>query len=263
MSCRALLLLALVPLSALLPLAAVLAPAAAMVGGAPPASPAVASHAVLIVGSRGNSCTGVALARDLVLTVAHCAQPGADYKLVDYDAARRPQLKDVRSVAVHPQFDLQTMLAHRMTADVALLKLAEPLPADKSPATLGSRLPTTVGEPFVVAGFGVTVRGDGRTGGTVRSATLVATGRPGSLQLRLVDPATRNERAGLSACTGDSGAPVFEEDGGKLRVIGVVSWSTGPKNAGGCGGLTGVTPLARYRDWIVDTARKLGSPLSP
>src|SRR5262249_11786731 len=213
MPCRAPLLLLALVFPALLPF-----PAAAMVGGAPPASPAIASHAVLIVGSRGNSCTGVALARDLVLTVAHCVQPGADYKLVDYDAARRPQLKDIRSIAVHPQFDLPTMPAARLTAAVALLKLGGPPPAAKSPATLGSRLPTTVGESFVVAGFGVTVRGDGRTGGTVRSATLVATGRPGSLQLRLVDPATRNERAGLSACTGDSGAPVFEEDGGKLRV---------------------------------------------
>jgi hypothetical protein len=46
-------------------------------------------------------------------------------------------------------------------------------------------------------------------------------------------------------------------------VIGVVSWSTGPKLGDGCGGLTGVTPLSRYRAWIVDTARKLGSPLAP
>jgi secreted trypsin-like serine protease len=43
-------------------------------------------------------------------------------------------------------------------------------------------------------------------------------------------------------------------------VIGVVSWTTGAKNSEGCGGLTGVTPLARYRDWIVQTASKLGSP---
>jgi hypothetical protein len=41
----------------------------------------------------------------------------------------------------------------------------------------------------------------------------------------------------------------------------VVSWSTGPRNAAGCGGLTGVTPLALYRGWILETARKLGSPL--
>jgi len=44
-------------------------------------------------------------------------------------------------------------------------------------------------------------------------------------------------------------------------VIGVVSWSTGPNLTGGCGGLTGLTPLVRYRSWIVDTAKSLGSPL--
>src|SRR5215216_6340908 len=87
-------------------------PAAAMVGGAPPASGPIARHVVLIVGSRGNSCTGVAIARDLVLTVAHCVLPGANYKLVDYDPARR-LLKDVRIVVLHPQFNLNTMLAHR------------------------------------------------------------------------------------------------------------------------------------------------------
>jgi Trypsin len=237
--------------------------AAAMVGGAPPASDDVARHVVLIVGSRGNSCTGVAVARDLVLTVAHCVLAGADYKLVDYDAAHRPMLRDVAAIVRHPHFDLNAMLAHRATADLALIKLAEPLPPGIVPAVLGARVPTMAGESFVVAGFGVTVRGDGRTGGTVRAAKLVATGRPGSLQLRLVDAVTRNERPGLGACTGDSGAPVFEQTGGRLMVVGVVSWSTGANNSAGCGGLTGVTPLARYRDWIADTARQLGSPLPP
>ena len=239
------------------------APAAAMVGGAPPASGEIAQSPVLIVGSRGNSCTGTAIARDLVLTAAHCVPPDAEYKRVEFDAARRPTLKDVARVARHPQFDLNAMLAHRATADVALIKLAEPLPGGMVPAALGARVPRTVGEEFIVAGFGVTVRGDGKTGGTLRTATLVATGRPGSLQLRLVDPATRNERSGLGACTGDSGAPAFERVDGRSAIAGVVSWSTGPNNVDGCGGLTGVTPLANYRAWIVEQARKLGSPLAP
>jgi secreted trypsin-like serine protease len=237
--------------------------AAAMVGGAPQATPEVARHVVLIVGSRGNSCTGTAIARDLVLTAAHCVLPGADYKRLDYDAARRPLLKDITGIARHPDFDVKAVLAHRVTADVALLRLAEALPADMAPASLSERLPTAAGETFMVAGFGVSVRGDGRSGGTLRSATLVSTGRPGGLQLRLTDPATGNQRPGLGACTGDSGAPVFDEAGGRRAVIGVVSWSTGPNNEGGCGGLTGVTPLARYRAWIESEARRLGSPLPP
>jgi secreted trypsin-like serine protease len=93
---------------------------------------------------------------------------------------------------------------------------------------------------------------------------LVATGKPGTLQIRLVDPLTRGERAGLGACTGDSGAPAFiDNGGGSPAVIGVVSWSTGPANSEGCGGLTGVTPLTLHRAWIDETARKLGSPLPP
>jgi secreted trypsin-like serine protease len=238
------------------------APAGAIVGGATDVTGSgVGRHVVLIVGSRSNFCTGVALAPDLVLTVAHCVLPGAEYKIVEFDAAHQPLLKPVITVARHPGFKLETMLAHRATADVALLMLAAPLSAPAVPAPLTARTTFAVGERFTVAGYGVAVRGDGKTGGTVRAASLVATGRPGTLQVRLVDPATAGERPGLGACTGDSGAPAFEGDGGKAAVVGVVSWSTGPGGSDGCGGLTGLTPLVLYRDWIVSTARRLGSPL--
>lgn len=235
--------------------------ALAMVGGAPPAEPAIARHVVLLVGSRGNSCSGVAIAPDLVLTAAHCVPPGADYKLVTFDAAHQPQFKDVAIVARHPQFDIATLLAHRATADVALLKLAAALPPAFAPAPLARADRTvTVGDEFIVAGYGLTVRGDGRTGGTARAATLVATGQPGTLQIRLFDPVTKSERSGLGACTADSGAPAFETDE-RHAVIGVVSWTTGPQFTDGCGGLTGITPLARYRAWVVETAGRMGSLL--
>jgi hypothetical protein len=239
------------------------APAQALVGGAPTADASgAARHLVLIVGGRGNFCTGTAIARDLVLTAAHCVPSGADYKLIEFDSLRQPTFRDVALVVPHPQFDLKSMLAHRVSADVALLKLAAPLaPAYAPVSIMGERKPIAVGEKFLLAGYGVSVRGEGRSGGTARAATLIATGQPGSLQLRLVDPATKGERPGRGACTGDSGAPVFQEVEGRLFILGVVSWSTGPNNSAGCGGLTGVTPLARYRGWIVETAGKLGATL--
>ncbi len=159
---------------------------------------------------------------------------------------------------------MKRLFAHLATADVALAKLPEALPPRIPPVPIGSATETVaVGDPLVVAGYGVAVRGDGRTGGTVRAATLVATGIPGTLQIRLFDPRTKGESPGLGACAGDSGAPAFRDANGSLTIVGVVSWSTGPKLSGGCGGLTGITPLAKYRAWIVDTARKLGSPLTP
>jgi secreted trypsin-like serine protease len=237
-------------------------PAAALVGNAGVADPGLARHVVMIVGSRANYCTATAIARDIVLTAAHCVPPGADYKLIEQDAAGTPRLADVARVQRHPQFSMETFLAHRATADVALIKLARPLPAAVVPAAVGaSQRPVAVGDRLTIAGYGVTVPGDGRTGGTARSAILAVTGQPGALQIRLFDPATRGERGGLGACTGDSGAPAFDLSGGSAAVIGVVSWTTGPRLSEGCGGLTGLTPLARYRDWIVKTAREMGSPL--
>jgi hypothetical protein len=235
--------------------------ALAMVGGAMPADPAIARHVVLIVGSRGTSCTGVVIARDLILTVAHCAQPGADYKWVSFDSAGQPTLNDIASVLRHPQFDLNAFLNHRATADVALFRSAKPLPSNFAPVAMMPPLtPATVGQKFLVAGYGLAVPGDGKSGGKVRAALLTTTGRPGTLQIRLVDPQTNNARPGLGACTGDSGAPVFDVTG-PPNLIGLVSWSTAANNDAGCGGLTGVTPLTRYRAWILETAGKLGSPL--
>jgi secreted trypsin-like serine protease len=246
-------------LAALAILLVLSSPSSALVGGAEPAGAAIARHLVMIVGSRGNFCSGAAVARDLVITAAHCVLPGADYKLIETKPDGAPTLHDVKEIARHPQFSLQTLQAHRATADIALLKLARPLPAAFAPARLSDPSAVAAGDRFTVAGYGVAVSGDGKTSGKARVAPLVATGRPGNLQIRLVDPAGRNERAGLGACTGDSGGPVFADRSGS--IIGVVSWSTGAGNRAGCGGLTGVTPLSLHGDWILQTARRLGSPL--
>jgi hypothetical protein len=156
---------------------------------------------------------------------------------------------------------MQAILAHRATADVALLQLEAP-PQGKNAAALGApQLPIVQGSRFTIAGIGVTIRGEGSSGGTIRAAGLIATGKPGTLQIRLVDPLTLGARDGLGACTGDSGGPVFEDRPGGSHVIGVISWSTGPNGSGGCGGLTGVTPLTLYRDWILQTARLWGAAL--
>ncbi len=236
-------------------------PAGAIVGGAAPAADGIDRSVVTIIGSRGNFCTGSLIAPSLVLTVAHCVQPGSEYKIVQYDADRKPELQDVKSVAIHPGFKMQEMQAHRATADVALLRLEIPAKG-KIPARLGMpQSPLAPGNAFTVAGVGVTVRGDGKSAGVIRAAGLVATGKPGTLQIRLVDPAGQGTQAGLGACTGDSGAPVFEDQQSGPAIIGVVSWSTGPNGSAGCGGLTGVTPLTLYRDWILQTARQWGFAL--
>jgi hypothetical protein len=236
---------------------ALCAPALALTGNAPPASGAAARPIVMVIDPHGDLCTGTALTHDLVLTAAHCVAAGLDVEVKTFQTG---QTIAVRAIARHPGFDVASYSASRATADVALLKLAAPLAELVMPAKLAPARRVAVGETLTIAGFGVTAAGTARGLGVPRMATLAVTGKPGSLQIRLYDLATHNQRIGLGACTGDSGSPVFE--GQTDAVIGVVSWSTAPGEAAGCGGLTGVTPLLLYRSWIVDTARKFNSPLA-
>src|SRR5258705_1026596 len=172
-------------------------PAHAIVGGGAPSAEGVGRSVVTIVGSRGNSCTGAVIAPKLVLTAAHCVQPGADYKIVEYGSDRQPSLQDVKTVAIHPGFNMQAMQGHRATADVALLQLTAP-PKGKTPAALGlPNIPINVGSRFIIAGIGVTVRGDGKSGGTIRVAGLVPAGKPGTLPIRLGDPVRPGSPAGV------------------------------------------------------------------
>jgi trypsin len=233
-------------------------PSWAITGNAPPASGFAARSIVMVVDARGDLCTGTALARDLVLTAAHCVTAPLDYQVKSYQTGTPIA---VLSVARHPRFDFASYAASRATADVALIKLSGPLPEIVAPAILAPPRRVALGETLTIAGFGVTLSGTARGLGIPRMTALTVTGTPGSLQIRLYDPATRNLRSGLGGCTGDSGSPVFE--GQSASVIGVVSWSTAPNDEEGCGGLTGVTPLLLYRDWIVKTAGKFNSPLAP
>jgi len=234
------------------------APAFAVTGNAPPAAGWAARAIVMIVDARDDLCTGTALARDLVLTAAHCVTRSVDYQVKAY---QNGVAIPVRTIVRHPRFDYASYAASRATADVALIKLAAPLPDIVIPAALAAPRRVAAGETLTIAGYGVTIAGTARGLGQPRMATLTVTGKPGSLQIRLYDVATRNQRIGLGGCTGDSGAPAYDGEG--PMVIGVVSWSTAPGDEEGCGGLTGITPLLNYRDWIVETARKLNSPLAP
>jgi secreted trypsin-like serine protease len=240
------------------------APTSAMVGGAPAVDASAYRSEVMILSGRGNLCSGIVLRQDLVLTAAHCIEPGLDYKLYELDAERMPVFHEVAKTVAHPQFSKAAFAANRATPDLAMVKLAAPLPAKFLPAALStSRERVAVGERFAIVGYGVTAPRDNRSAAVLRRADLIATGQPGNLQLRLFDPGTKGETSGLGACTGDSGGPAYEERDGKRLLYGVISWTTGPQLGEGCGGLTGITPLELHLKWIADTARKLGSPLPP
>jgi hypothetical protein len=230
--------------------------ALALTGNAPPAVGWPARPIVMIIDQRGDLCTGTALARDLILTAAHCVAKPAHYQVKAYQT---DVPYGVAAIERHPNFKLANYTSSRATADIALIKLSAMLPDIVVPAALGAARRVAPGETLTIAGFGVTASGTALGLGEPRAAKLTVTGKPSTFQIRLYDGTTRNSRAGLGACTGDSGGPAFDGEG--PLVIGVVSWTTGPQDTEGCGGLTGLTPLLVYREWIIDTARKLNSPI--
>ena len=91
-----------------------------------------------------------------------------------------------------------------------------------------------------------------KSAGTLRSVALPSIGTTGGIMVRLSTP-----EGAAGACTGDSGGPAFLDG----AVAGVVGWATAAGGARGCGGVTGVTLVSLHRDWIMATAKALGSPL--
>ena len=180
-------------------------PASAMVGGAQEIPAAHTQPEVMFVGSSGNFCTGVAIARDLVLTAAHCVHAGDSYKLVELDFNDKPIPQGHSGGRAPPAVQSQDHAGTpHATADVALMKLELPLFGATRAAHCTPRPRISAGERFCRARlrrrqFAATATSAGR----LREAALVATGQPGNLQLRLVDPATGGTRPDLGACTGD------------------------------------------------------------
>lgn len=224
------------------------APARAIVGGGP-ASAEVAAQTVMLVSTRGASCSGAVLAPDLVLTAAHCVAPPADYAVAVVGEGP-PKLIAAARIALHPDFDAGQFRSRRPTPDLALVKLAAPLPARFRPVRLGADagLPPK-GTRFLIAGFGMAADGAERSAGTLRTLALPSIGTTGGIMVRL------SQGAGAGACTGDSGGPALRDG----AVAGIVGWVTGPGGTRGCGGVTGITLVGLQRGWITSAARALGS----
>lgn len=240
----------LLALSLLMPL-----PASALIGGK--LAPAeIAAQAALIVSTRGASCTGVVLTRDLLLTAAHCVQPKADYAVVVFESAG-PKLVPATRIALHPRFDPEHFRTRKPTPDLAIVKLSSPLPASFRAAQLSRDIvQPKPGDEFVLAGYGIAAESDEKSAGKLRTVTLPAIGNTidstGVIMVRL--SAGGGKAAG--ACTGDSGGPVYKE----REVAAVIGWSTGAKGRA-CGHVTGATLVAPQLGWIAETAQALGSSI--
>jgi len=221
-------------------------PAWAIVGEASPADIVIQRHTVLVYSAKGR-CSGVVLAPRLVLTAAHCVE-GEDRTYFVGGRVVREHFNrgGIAEIVRHPDF----RHSKSSDADIALIKLVQPMPERFTPVHLQAR-PLRQGDRVIVGGYGIGEDGKLDAQITLRSAALVVA----RLWLGRAQLANANREEGVQSgpCGGDSGGPAFTYRG-LFALVGIVSTAD-------CKGKATIVAVSHYYDWILETAEKLGSPL--
>jgi secreted trypsin-like serine protease len=195
------------------------------------------------VETRRSKCTGVALAQDIVLTAAHCAQDANNLWVGGHRGFGAPtappvELSPVAQAVVHPGYDPR----QPGSPDLALLKLAKPLPDRFAPAYFGGPVPGA-GDDLIAVGYGKNAAVDPKAGTILRMALLRVGDRfPTYLTLVSARDAT------TEAAPGDSGGPVFAYRGMPTLVAIIVGRAAFESVA---------IPIAPNYAWINETMEKL------
>lgn len=251
-------------------------PASAVVGGSNSRDvDGARASTVRVETSRGELCSGAVIAPEIVLTAAHCLMDGGSISVVSLDPRFRARRQLVIAVLPHPSFVPGTTPRTQPGTDLALLRLAQPLPRDMQPLVLGGHL--SQGETVTMAGYGLSVENNNRTARRLRETQLVNAGNyttQNTVKVA-VDIEARGETPGAGACRGDSGGPVLRGPARSRDLVGIVSWSSGPLKTRArriCGGFTAITPVSEFQNWIatgsarllaLDAANRTGEAVQP
>ena len=213
--------------------------------GADIADRTVQRYTVVVAGAKGR-CSGVVLAQNVVLTAAHCIQTGSNLQVGGnpgggYRTPPPSALSPVIEIVQHPRFSS----ADAGSPDLAILKLAKPLPDRFIPAVLNPR-DLNVGDDLIAAGYGKNAAHD-RKAGTVLRMVLLRVSQ--SIKGWVILVSVREDASGAGA--GDSGGPVFAYRGMHSLVALIVAVSENRTKA---------VALASHYGWIKQTVEKLSAP---
>lgn len=226
-------------------------PAHAIVGGDGDQGP-LSRATVMVLAAGGGMCSAVVVARDAVLTAAHCVTGAREHRVHFRDETGQPAFIEPTAKAVHPGYDAKAIEARRRSIDLALLRLPQPLPARFGTATL-TAASATRGVLLAIGGYGITREGDARSTGTYRVARVPVVEPHGAS--RILVWASGAEHGGAGACEGDSGGPITVD--GAASVFAITTWATGVKGRA-CGQYSQGVLLAPQRAWIDATLAKWG-----
>jgi secreted trypsin-like serine protease len=219
-------------------------PASALVG-ADVADRTVQRYTVVVASTKGR-CSGVVLAQNIVLTAAHCVQGASNLQVGNSAGIGRQPLPPAAPTPVtdtvqHPLYKP----TDSGSPDLAILKLAKPLPGPFTPAVVNPKS-LAEGDDLIAAGYGQISASD-KSVGTVLRMVLMRVSQATRNWVMLVRVGEDETKGGH----GDSGGPVFAYRGMHSLVAVIV---------GGTDDKTMAVALSAHYGWIRETIEKLGAP---
>lgn len=219
------------------------------------ASDAIAKHVVAITDNQWENCTGTLIAKNLVLTAAHCETRGqVMYVAFGLEVSERNlktvtrfQVVDYRIIPGRSKVNPETQ--EKDQKDLMIVKFEGELPEGYEPAeflTDDSLLHN--GAMVIVAGYGVT-DGVDQTGDGLLKKTLIPIAEA---DFSATEVLTDERRRGT--CNIDSGGPAFVKSGDKLLYWGVTS-----RGSMNCDGDGVYTKISAYSKWVQDMMKELGA----
>lgn len=217
---------------------------------------------VIAVELGGGHCTGALIDPDIVLTAGHCfAQANSATILGGASLSSPIQYTSAASIVKHPQWN-NGNLSVDTTVDLTMLKLASPITQVEYYCVRDEpKLAPPV--PAKIVGYGwLTPDGGGDGVARMGDSTILRLdpGGAGTPGMGGEDVFEFGNPTG--GCHGDSGGPVFSEQGGKWVVTGVESYGiTSP-----VGGYTGQCETTKggfavnvltYRAWVESVAAQM------
>jgi secreted trypsin-like serine protease len=194
-------------------------------------------------------CTGTLIARNVVITAAHCLTGAKSARVVfdvdpvcNSDYNPNTQSIDVRKFAVHPKYNEKI----KGKDDLALLKLRSPAPSNYEVIPLYDGTSQLSSQRVTYAGYGRTRENDELS----QALRTVVKNYSDTKVLPNGRNLVTSQINGRGICQGDSGGPVFFEVNNRMQLAGVNSVVAGRSEASVCRGISEAMYIPAHMEWI-------------